>query len=88
MSTLNGNISYTCFADADHEIMWVINGTQLQELNLNNVQDDTINVGIAILAIVQLTAEFNGTIIQCRTQLSSGAVVNSEISKLIVRGTF
>lgn len=89
VSTLNGNTSYTCFAQVVESvnIIWTLDGTPLEELNLSNVRTDIINT-IGILAIFHLTEEFNGTIIQCKSRLRSGAVVYSSTSELNVLGMF
>lgn len=88
VSILNGNISYTCLITESDDIAWTLNGTQLHELNLNNVQNDTINAGTGILAIFGLTERFNDTDIQCSCILRSGSLVLSEVSKLNIQGMF
>lgn len=88
VSILNGNISYTCLITGCNVITWTLNGTQLQELNLNNVQNDNINAETGVLVIFDLTERFNNTDIQCRCILRSGALVPSGTSKLNIQGIF
>lgn len=91
MATLNASVVFTCFTPVGYaakDIMWTLNGTGLQELNLNNVRNDTISDGVGLLAIIGLTEKFNGTTIQCKSNISSNVVVYSEISQLSVQGMF
>ncbi len=65
----------------------MINGTQLEDLSLTNVEtvfSQTSNQGILVFR--NISVEYNNTNIQCRATLSNGETVDSNNFTLLVQG--
>ena len=68
-------------------VQWLVNGTLLNSSHMNNIVSEfrqIIRVGNLLLRDVQL--QYNGTIIQCRANTSSGSIIYSNIMTLLVQG--
>ena len=68
-------------------VQWLVNGTLLNSSHMNNniVSEfsQITRVGNLLLRDVQ---QYNGTIIQCRANTSSGSIIYSNIMTLLVQG--
>ncbi len=81
--------TYIChFINNDGNIQyhWLVNDTQLENFNLGDrVQvDESRTTGI--LSFINITEEYNDTIIQCEATLTSGEIVYSNNALLLVQG--
>lgn len=87
VSVVGSNVAYTCLSlSADiQQIIWRINGSELQDLNDNNIVTGLRN-GRGSIDVSNLTPDFNSTTFQCEATFTSGAVALSEESILIVQG--
>ena len=66
-------------------VTWLLNGSQLEELNLSGVTS-LFSMGIgARLIIANVSADLNSTTIQCRLSTSSGTT-SSPNAQLYVQG--
>ncbi len=68
-------------------VEWFINGTQLEDLSLTNVE--TVFVELSrqgSLRFNNLSVKYNNTNIQCRATLSNGETVDSNNVALLVQG--
>ncbi len=77
---------YTPARDDIQQFQWIINGTQVDEdeqregIVINNVK----NVGHLIF--INISVEYNDTIIQCRVNFTSGDMIESNIATLFIQG--
>lgn len=82
---LHGQIMYTCITNTNtDEVQWMINETNLEELNLTSV-NITNGGGRGVIIIANITEEFNGSLIQCRSK-SDVDKPPSQISQLYLQG--
>ncbi len=65
-------------------VEWLINGTELEDLSLTNVEAGFIGQGV--LVFNNISVEYNNTNIQCRANLSNGETVDSNDFTLLVQG--
>ncbi len=67
-------------------VEWLINGTQLEDLSLTNVETEfsqLLRQGTLVFNIISV--EYNNTNIQCRATLSNGETADSNSVTLLVR---
>ncbi len=68
-------------------VEWLINGTQLEDLSLTNVETEFSQLfRQGLLGFNNISVEYNNTNIQCRVTLSNGETVDSNNSTLLVQG--
>ncbi len=87
MRSSNGNVfipgnnpTYHCGSQSVTitSVVWLINGTQLEDLSLTNVETDfSEHTRQGLLRFNNLSVEYNHTNIQCRATLSNGETVDS-----------
>lgn len=88
ISAVGSNVAFTCLSlSVDiQQIIWRINGSELQDLN----NDYNITTGISnrrgSIDVSNLVPEFNSTTFQSEATFTTGAVAFSEESTLIVQG--
>ena len=87
------NITFTCFLvtatqDSFQSIQWLLNGSELSTLGVNNPFDDfePLGSGIGTLTFIRVSLEYNNTIIQCRGRLASGRNPTSNGVTLLLQG--
>ncbi len=87
VSTPGGSAQFVClvFRDGLREVHWLVNGTQLDSLNLKNVSVQIVNPTIETLTFSSLSSEFNMTRIACRAVFNNGNV-DSESTLLLLQG--
>ena len=73
----NGNIQ---------QYHWLVNGTQLEDLNLGNGVQVVESRSTGILSFINIPEEYNDTIIQCEATLTSGEIIYSNNAILLVQG--
>lgn len=78
---------FTCVADDAQSITWMLNGMKLNETSLyqNLEVGDTIGTGTRSLTI-NSAENFNGTTIECVASLTSGDVVYSRNTTILIQG--
>ncbi len=80
------NPTYRCGCDIT-SVEWLINGTQLEDLSLTNVETEFSQLTRqGTLVFSNISVEYNNTNIQCRATLSNGETLNSNIIPLLVQG--
>ncbi len=68
-------------------VQWLINGTQLEDLSLTNVETEfNQQTSQGILLFNNISVEYNNTNIQCRATLDNGETVDSNNLTLLVQG--
>ena len=88
VTILGGAASYTCTTsgvsdDFIESVQWLVNGTLLQDLELDNV----VVTAAGELRFFMVTVDYNVTSIWCRANLTSGNVSTSgDASLLLVQG--
>lgn len=90
ISFIGGRASFSCFLDGILSVQWLMNGTELEELNLTDVIVEFDNMRTTgNLLFTDLPLAFNGTTIQCRVTLSSGSeAVSGNMFILLIQGLF
>ncbi len=73
----NGNIQ---------QYHWLVNGTQLEDLNLGDGIQVVESRSTGILSFINIPEEYNDTIIQCEATLTSGEIIYSNNAILLVQG--
>ncbi len=70
-------------------IEWIINGSQLEDLNLQNVEAQFTSTGggLGLLKITAVPIQFNTTEIQCRASFNGGQFTSNMASILIIPGS-
>lgn len=83
-----GKATFLCTSSGQMtvSVLWFINGTQFQDLNLMNVAENftSIGSGIGVLTFTNLPAEYSMTRIQCQATLSSEEIANSTNTAILL----
>ncbi len=61
-------------SDGLQQFHWLVNGTRLQDLNLSDRVDDYVSHRTGVLIFLNVSAEYNGTSIQCIANFTSGEI--------------
>ena len=90
ISFIGGRASFSCFLDGIVSVQWLVNGTELEQLNLTDIiVEFNARRTLGNLLFTDLPFSFNGTTIQCRVTLSSGsAAVSGNIFTILIQGLF
>ncbi len=90
MAYLGGETTFTCLyaplsGHIEH-IQWIVNEIRVEELEQRDgiLVDNVQNVGH--LHFINISVEHNDTLIQCRVNLTSGEIINSNNAILFVQG--
>ena len=89
VTTLGGMHTFDCRSINNdvQQYQWLVNGTELQELNLTDgvimTEDNDV---IAFISFNNITMKYNGTTIQCIANLTSGEIIPSNNATLLVQG--
>ncbi len=84
---LGGETTYTCRVTGTiQQIQWLVNGTQLEDLNKRDGIEDDVTFGIGHLTFRNISEEYNNTNIQCIVTLTSGEIIRSNSATLLVQG--
>ncbi len=96
LSSSSGNVFipgdnpiYNCASSSGTitSVEWLINGTQLEDLSLTNVETEFSQLSRqGVLVFNDISVEYNNTNIQCRATLSNGETVHSNSLTLLVQG--
>ena len=90
MIPLGGENTFTCTNRATTEnvsqFQWLVNGTLVEELNLGDRITTDHNNHVGYLHFINITENYNNTIIQCRVNLTSGDITFSDNATLLVQG--
>ena len=83
------NPVYICGLNTESDnitsVQWLINGRQLEDLNLPNVEIGFNQYyGMRVLRFNSISVEYNNTNIQCRATFSNGETAGSNNVKLLV----
>ncbi len=90
MAYLGGETAFTCLytplSGTIQHIQWIVNETRVEDLNQRDgiVVDNVQNVGH--LHFINISVEHNDTLIQCRVNLTSGEIIDSNNAILFVQG--
>lgn len=87
MCALYDSIVYTCVVPLNSEIQWLINGTELESLDLPGVRTES-NIVAGALTITNLTEIFNETTLQCMATSRAGDVFLSDTPRLRLQGEY
>ncbi len=69
------------------QFKWLVNGTRLKDLNqTERIRTSDLNQNIGFLNFNNIPVEYNGTTIQCIVTLTSGEVISSSNTELLVQG--
>ncbi len=87
ISTTGGRAEISCIAAPSAEVVdmqWLINGTLFDNLNLTNVTEVLVGVGIMKLIFVSIPVEYNVTRIRCTVEFSGGRLQTSPNDTLLL----
>ena len=79
--------AFNCFSPVPglQSVEWLINGTQLDNLALQDVQDEfSSRLRVGNLAFTNIPIAYNATSIRCRGTFSSGEIVVSSGATLLL----
>ena len=89
------NITFTCLLvtashDSFRSIQWLLNGSELSTLGVDNPFDnfEALGSGVGTLTFIRVPLEYNDTTIQCRGQLALGRNPTSNGVTLLLQGYF
>ena len=87
MIILGGDTAFTCRGtSAVQQIQWLVNGTQLEDLDQRNGIEHDVTFGLGHLTFRNISVEYNDTTIQCIVALTSGEILSSNNATLLVQG--
>lgn len=89
----HGNAAFTCLSlspsgDEIRQVQWLLNGTLLQHLHLENVEAEfsTIGSGVGTLQFTDIPLAYNMTTIRCHAEFSSGHwFVSNDATLLLIQ---
>ena len=91
VSTPGSIATFTCVTAAEVEVVdfqWLVSGTLLDELELDNVEPETRLIGNGILIgrliFTNISADQNMSIILCRALLMSDASIESDTASVLL----
>ncbi len=68
------------------QVQWLVNGTQLEDINQRDGIEDGFTFGTGHLSFRDIPVEYNDTTIQCIVTLTSGDIIPSNNATLLVQG--
>ncbi len=77
---------FTCRVTGTVEqIQWLVNGTQLEDINQRDGIEDAVTFGTGHLTFSNISVEYNDTTIQCIVTLTSKEIIRSNDATLLVQ---
>ena len=93
-STLNGTAIFMCLpfpmGDPITNVQWLVNGTELEQLDLPNIvpEFDNAGRGFGTLTISTIPEFYNRTQFQCKTTTTSDVHISSDTILLLIQGNY
>ncbi len=85
-----GYVTFTCINRATNEdvqFQWLVNGTRVENLNLEDmIMTDDRNNFVGLILFMNITVDYNNTIVQCKVNFTSGDIILSDNATLLVQG--
>ncbi len=69
-------------SDGLQQFQWLVNGTRLEDLNRSDKVDGYVSHRTGVIIFLNVSAEYNGTTIQCIANFTSEEIVYSSPFKL------
>lgn len=95
VATPSGIAVFNCFSSlqliscSEYRLVWLVNGTVLEDTNLTNINATTLTTcGVGYLRFSNIPLEYNMTNVECRADLNSGRNFTSKVTVLLLQGEF